>query len=482
MSTSRRFVTVLLAAGCTVVVPGRALASGFATDQFGSDHGSAAQGNAYAVYFNPAAMAGAMSTDITVDTVVAARSVTFNRTPALSPHLPGTTAGSDANSAVYTSSNTGQATLFNVLGAPFVGSVLDFGGSKFRLGIAGYIPFGGQVSWDKRQQFANYPVAPGALDGPQRWSSISTQTSSIYGTIAGAYRIEGLHLGIGASVSVIRTGVMDTRARNLDGSDDVIAPNGGLAEGRSYLDVSGIQVGAAGGLYWEPLSNLHVGASYTSQPNFGTMHLKGNFKLLSGNVGPGTNPESNQTVDLLQAYPDIIRVGAAWRVVPEAELRLDVTWQRWSQFKNQCIVLTGKSCDVNASDGGFANSAAQTNVLLNLPRNWNDTVRVRLGGAYWVQPQTEVFGSFAYESSPVADKDQDPLLFDSTRLYGTLGVRYAFTPHLFGSLAYTYVYFVPVTVNNSDLGSYKPPSNAPNENGSYSQELYVLDGAMSYVF
>ena len=80
---------------------------------------------------------------------------------------------------------------------------------------------------------------------------------------------------------------------------------------------------------------------------------------------------------------------------------------------------------------------------------------MRLGGAYWVQPQTEVFGSFAYETSPVANKDQDPLLFDSTRLYGTLGVRYAFTPHLFGALAYTYVYFLPVTVTDSALGSYR---------------------------
>jgi long-chain fatty acid transport protein len=476
MSTSRRLVAVLVAAGCTVVVPGRAQASGFLTDQFGSDHGSAAQGNAYAVYFNPGAMAGATSTDITVDGVIGARSVTFNRTSPLSPHLPASSQGSDANNAVYTSSNTGQATLFNVLGAPFVGSVLDFGGSKFRLGIAGYVPFGGEVSWDKRAEYANYPQAPGAYDGPQRWSSISTATQSLYGTVALAYRLEALHLGIGASFSVISTGVKDTRARNLDGSDDVIAPNGGLAEGRAYLDVNGVQVGAAGGIYWEPIPTLHIGASYTSQPGFGTMRLKGTFQELQGQGGT-----INDSVDLLQAYPDVIRLGGAWHLVPEAELRLDLTWQRWSQFKNQCIVVSGAACNVNPN-GSFANTAAQSDVILNLPRNWNDSVRARLGGAYWVQPQTEVFGSFAYESSPVANKDQDPLLFDSQRLYGTLGVRYAFTPHLFGSLAYTYVYFVPVTVTDSAFGQYKAPSTSPNENGNYQQELYLFDAALSYVF
>jgi long-chain fatty acid transport protein len=440
-------------------------ATGFLTDQFGSDHGHPALANAYSIYFNPAAMAGMRGSDLTLDGVVAARSLSFNRSASALQ-----TTGPEANDPTYQAANTGQATLFNVLAAPFLGFVTDFGGSSWRLGVAGYVPFGGSISWQKNQQFAGYPGAPGAYDGSQRWASISTTTSSIYGTAALAYRFEKLHLGLGASVSVIRTAVQDTRAHDVDGSDTVTLGSS-IYEGRSYLDVSGVQVGAAAGVYWEPTPSLHLGASYTSQPNFGTMRLNGTFKLYES----GTTLSANS--DLLQAYPDVIRLGGAWRVAPDAELRLDLGWQRWSLFKNQCVVDAGDSCNVNGNG-----SASSTGILVNVPRNFQDAVKVRLGGAYWVQPQTEIFGSFAFETSPVPTAYEDALLFDSTRLYGTLGVRHGFTEHVYASAAYTYVYFLPVTVTDSAYAGYAAPSKSPSENGTYSSQLYILDASISYVF
>ena len=52
-----------------------ARASGFLTDQFGSDRGQPALPSAYSVYFNPAAMAGLDGSQLTVDGVIAAREV-----------------------------------------------------------------------------------------------------------------------------------------------------------------------------------------------------------------------------------------------------------------------------------------------------------------------------------------------------------------------------------------------------------------------
>ena len=449
-----------------------ARAGGFMTDQFGSDHGQPALSNAYSVYFNPAAMAGMKGTDITLGGVVAARSVGYNRpASALSPNCGAASATcTTASDPTYISANTGQATLFNALAAPFLGGVTDFGGSNFRLGLAAYVPFGGSVSWQKT---ASQLGAPGAQDGAQRWASISTTITSLYSTLALAYRIEPLHMGIGLSVSAINSSIKDTRAHNADGSDDVNTANNGIAEGRSYLDVSGWQVGAAVGLYWEPTTTLRLGASYTSQPNFGTMRLNGTFNQWQ----QGTT-EIKQNADMLQAYPDVIRVGGAWRAAPDAEVRLDVAWERWSLLKNQCVVAAGQSCNLKA-DGSIADNSV---VEVNVPRNFQDTVKVRLGGAYWVQPQTELFGSFAVETSSVKSAYQDPLVFDSTRLYGTLGIRYGFTKHFYGSAAYTYVYFMPVTVDDSAYSTPKPPSKTPSENGSYTAQLYVLDAALSYVF
>jgi long-chain fatty acid transport protein len=450
----------------TVALPeSSARASGFLTDQFGADQGQPALANAYSVYFNPGAMAGMHGTEITLDGVLAARSLDYNRS---------TTSGSDGlGDPVYTASNTGQAHLFNVLAAPFGGFVTDFGGSKLRLGVAAYIPFGGELSWGKNATYANSAIAPGGYDGPQRWSTISASTSSIYSTVALAYRLEKARIGIGASFSVVHTSLADVRARDVDGSDDILGPNGTLKEGRSYLNVSGWQPAASAGIYWEATQDgaLRLGASYISQPGFGTMRLSGNFSL--DPTSPGNNP-----ADLVQAYPDIIRFGGAWRLRPDTEVRLDGDWQRWSQFKYQCIVNPGTNC--NADSNGVSNA---TNVKLDLPRDFKDTLKLRGGIAYWVVPETELFASFAWESPPTNKSHEDPLIFDSTRLEGTLGVRHAFTSHIYASLSYTYVYVLPLTVNDSAYSSYPlGPSHSPSANGSYTSELYIFDGALSYRF
>jgi long-chain fatty acid transport protein len=460
------------------VAPRPARASGFATSQFGSDHGQPALGNTYAVYFNPGALAGAHGTEITADGVLAVRSMEYTRSvSALSPSS--TDLGTNPT---YVNANTGKATLINVLAAPFLGFATDFGHSSFRLGVASYIPFGGALSWNKNDVYAGQSVAPGAYDGPQRWAAITASTASFYQTLALAYRFEGARLGIGISGSLIRTTLADVVARNGDGSDDVVGASGGIAEGRAHLDVSGLQFGAAAGVYWEATRDgrLRFGASYTSQPNFGAMRLKGNFREQLGGEAVQAPPVP---ADLVQSYPDIVRAGMAWRVVPEAELRLDATWERWSRFKNQCVVTSGQECNI-AGDGSDSSIAAggSTPIFVNIPRNWKDTVRARLGAAYWIVPETEVFGSFAYETPPVGKGNIDALTFDSTRLYGTLGVRHAFTRSLAAAFSYTYVYFVPVTVTDSNYPNYQPPSRWPSANGDYSSELYLFDAAISYTF
>jgi len=209
-----------------------------------------------------------------------------------------------------------------------------------------------------------------------------------------------------------------------------------------------VQIGAAVGVYWEPKADgtLRLGASYTSSPGFGAMRLHGTFDLTTGsNETPTTTP-----ADLLQQYPDLIRFGGAWRFSPQSELRFDGTWQRWSDFKLPVHRVPGRlvrrqlAGRVDQHDEPQGRPAAQL----------DDSVKLRLGAATWITPETEIFGSFAWESSPVAPANQDPLIFDSQRLEGTLGARHAFGRHLYASLAYTYVYYLPVTVTNSAYGQY----------------------------
>src|SRR5687767_10300190 len=105
--------------GCTAFLAGEreADASGYLTARFGSDHGTPAMPNNFAIYFNPAAMAGMKGTQITGDLSGILRFVSYTRqATALSP--------SEANSGLvnnpsYVQSNTGNNKIVNLLAIPY---------------------------------------------------------------------------------------------------------------------------------------------------------------------------------------------------------------------------------------------------------------------------------------------------------------------------------------------------------------------------
>lgn len=444
-------------------------ASGYLTARFGSDHGTPAAPNPYAIYFNPAALGGMEGTQVTGDLSLGIRAVTYDRSnDALSPSSPAV-----ANNADYVAANTGRAKLLNVVPLPYLGAASDLGIKNLRVGYALYVPFGGMADWTKRT--AN-GYAPGADDGPQRWANISGQILAVYNTAAVAWRFPEAHLTVGANVSLIYHSAKTVRARNVDGSDDVRLGNGGLKEGRSYLDVSGMNLSAALGLYWEPNDDLKLGLSYTSQPGFGTTRMSGTLEQQFGN---DAKPAEKTEVDLLQAYPDIIRLGGAYRTSKTTEVRLDFEFVRWSTFKNQCVVQRGADCNID--DKG--NQPADGKVVLNLPRNWNNAIGVRLGGAVWPVAQVEIFGSVGLTTSAVPKETIDASTIDSTRFYGALGARYAFSKAFALAFSYNPIYFLPVdTKGANNLDTYASSSKSPSADGKYNSIIHLVNvnGTISF--
>jgi long-chain fatty acid transport protein len=230
------------------------------------------------------------------------------------------------------------------------------------------------------------------------------------------------------------------------------------------------------GLWWEPTDGLRIGASYVSQPGFGTMRLKGTFQQQLGGEGSVTPP---QAADLLQAYPDMVRVGAAWSATPKLDVRLDGTMELWSRFKNQCVVEAGGACDV---DGQGKDLSKNGDILANIPRQGQDSFKVRGGAAYRVAQGTQVHASVAVETSSLPTAYEDALLFDSTRIFATVGVHQRVAKGLSFALAYTFVEYLPVTVTGSALSGFDQPSRWPSTDGKYGAQLHAFDVALEYRF
>ena len=476
MPLSRRLLPLLFGATAFIgaTLPGReAEASGYLTTRFGGDHGGPMMPNGYAVYFNPAALGGTTGTTIAGDLSLALRHAHYKRgADALSP-TPNARDRLLADQK-YVNANTGDANLLNLLALPFAGVNTDFGTKSLRAGYAVYVPFGGLASWDRT---SGVPGSPGSTDGVQRWHNISGQILAVYNTFALAYVFGDSGFSLGASVSPVIHHVATVRARTADDSDEIEFANGSLKEGRSLLDATGVNVQATAGVYWQSQNgDIRVGAAYLSQPGFGETRMSGK---LEGRTPAG---DIKQDIDFLQSYPDIVRLGASFRPTERLEVRMDGEFVRWSTFERQCVVLRNKECNINP-DGSPVGGAANQDIVLNIPRNWNNAIGYRAGVGYNLTEQLEIGGSLAFTTSAVPKSTIDASTIDSFRLYGNIGARYNVSKKLAVGANYTHIYFLPVdTKGANQFDTLQKPSQSPSADGKYTSQIGFLNLNVAYTF
>ena len=406
------------------LAPGAARAGGFNVARFAGEHGHAASDSVTSIYFNPAGLALGTGWRVYGEGLFAFRHVSYFRPELAIGNVldPGDTGAGTPVDALDT--NSGEATLNNVIVSPFLGAATDFGVPGLGVGLAFYAPFGGQAKWDKSEAFEGNTQYPGAVDGPQRWSTIEGELRSLYLSAAGAYRLPGPRLSFGVGVNFIRSNIDTVRARTAAGTDDIITDQGDIVEGRSYIDVDGSPSArrpASSGSRWTPVARpLLSGAARLRQPH------------PVGPAGPEARPDrvDETPIRLEQELPDVWRIAWRYRPMDNIELRVAGDYQRWSVFKNQCLLdgTLPKSQNNCALDENGAATPDAEGIIVNIPRSWNDTFGIRGGGSYWFTPELEVNGGLNYDSNAVPDETIDVSLLDQNKLIALAGVRWAVLP------------------------------------------------------
>jgi len=449
----RRTLTLLGFGMACVFAPLPARASGFSVARFSGEHGHPTTSNPTALYFNPAALTQAQGLHLFTDLSLAVRRVSYDRqrAPSDAPD-PADAAGA----------NVGRAVLVNPLFNPVLAASLKLG--NVSLGVGFFTPFGGSVSWNLRPQFAGSRY-PGPVDGVTRFQSIEGEIVTSQLSVGGALRVAGTGLSLGVSASAMRSWINDVRAWSSGGNDVT-------HEGRSLIDVSGYAFGfGVGALYELKQDVLWLGLSYQSRPNVsGGMRLHGSLENDIG--GP-----SGANVDVIYDLPDIIRWGARYRPRPNLELRAFGDYTRFSAFTNQCAVVSGTACEL--TNNGAQRTGAQ--VLQNVPRDFRDTVGVRLGLSVWTSARLEFFSGLGYDSSAVPDSTMEPGLPDWAGTSFALGGRIALGKRVHAALSYTHFVFVPRDVQGR-LAEYAPPSRSPDASGHYAQQVGVGNANLDLAF
>lgn len=452
-------------------------AGGYATARFGGEHGHPATEHPTAMYFNPAGLALGAGTRVYVEGLVAHRSATYDRPVEAIDNLgAGTPDDPDAIAA-----NSGQAELSNLLVSPFLGVVSDLGVDNLALGAGVYAPFGGQASWGTNDRFATSETYPGAVDGPQRWATIEGSQRALYMTAAGAYRLPGPRLSIGVGLNMVSQSLSLVRARNGNGTDDLVTPLGDISEGRSLIEGSDTSLSVGAGILWEPDDRVRVGLSYQSTPGFGESALEGQLTNKFG-----TGEVSAVDTEILLSLPDSFRAGISFRPTAALELRLSGDYTRWSVFERHCVVdraVADRKCVVRA-DGSVDTDAGGSGVLVVIPRDWNDTFGMRLGASYWAARTLEVFGGLGFDSNAVPDETLEGGLMDMNKVVSSVGARYGVMGGAMQLAAsFTNVFYASREVSpRADGDVLMVPSRSPDGAGTYSQSVNLLTLGVLYAF
>ena len=469
---------------CALVCVGSAhpvQASGFATARFSGEHATAADGTPGAIYYNPAGLSLLDGQQLMLEGTLAIRSASYDRAPeSIDPSTLDTAQGAGFSRQQAIDALAGEATLDDIVLLPFVGVTSDLGmpTSPLRVGVAFFVPFGGQSSWNEEAASDSFP---GATDGSGRWYNIEGTIRSMAGALGAAYRIESARLSFGLAGNLYFSQVNTLRARNADGTDNLVTADGGLLEGRSLLDVTGVHFGLGAGVLWEPLPDaLWLGASYQSQPGFGTMELSGTLKNTLG----GAQPSPPLDVVFTQELPDIVRLGVRTRPWPAVELRLGADWTRWSQLREMCLANADVSdleqACATQSDGSLVNSDYTADVAQIFRRRWDDAFGARVGGSYFFGgDELELAGGVGFDSNAIPDSTLDPSLFDMNKVSFTLGSTYRVNAHVALSLTLTEVlYLERDTRGTTGNEALERPSRQPANAGIYRQNTVLISPAV----
>jgi len=319
---------------------------------------------------------------------------------------------------------------------------------------------------------------PGASDGPARWYVIEGTIRSLAAALGAAYRIDAARLSIGVSGTLYRNEVHTVRARNANASDNLVAASGALIEGRSLLDVSGTAFGLGAGVLWEAIERaLWLGASYQSQPGFGTLELSG---TLANTLG-AASPAAPVDVVFTEELPDIVRLAGRVRPHPDVELRAQLSWERWSQLEQMCLADAGVD-DVQAAcateqDGGLRNPQYASDIVQVFDRDWDDTLGVRAGASYFAGSDLELLVGAGFDTSAIPDRTLDPALFDMDKLSLALGAAYRLGAVTLSLTLTDVIYFERDTRDVAGNEALALPSRQPSNTGVYTQNTFLLQPA-----
>jgi long-chain fatty acid transport protein len=138
----------------------------------------------------------------------------------------------------------------------------------------------------------------------------------------------------------------------------------------------------------------------------------------------------DQRVTTSLITPDILQIGVASRPIKSLVLDADVTWYGWAKFRSIDLIFP------NDATGSLRSSQ---------PKNWTNTVNVRVGGEAAVDDSWRVRAGILYDPSPSPADTLTPDIPDSDRINIAVGGSYLHPSGFRMDLGYQFLLFMKRT-------------------------------------
>ena len=413
-----------------IITTGTAAANPFFIGRFdGLDAGPTNQ-SAFAVYWNPAAVAQP-GASVHTHLLVVDRQASYDRVAELNnvtPEWAHINAGKN---------HTGGTGLVPALALRYG---FDVGGFDIGLGIASFVERAGVAHW--RRNLGAPSEYPGAVDGSQRWSALNAELliASVAGCLGVGHSDSGLSLGVTPIMNFASLSTIS--ARNPDGSDRVIDDAGRLAEGRMFVDdATDRQLGMVVGLRYDGVDDLVFGLTWQKEVIY---QLEG-----QGRLTLGTAEETVIDARIQLPVAQAVRYGLDWTLSPRWVLRPMTSWVQWSVMERQ------QALNLTSGDS-----------LMDVPREWMDVWSGRLRVDYVVNDALRLSAGGHYERGATPVRTFEPGSSEADNWELALGGSLQVSSSLRLSSSFTWQEFADMNVTNS--------VNKPLTNGHYTDRRQYL--------
>jgi long-subunit fatty acid transport protein len=304
---------------------------------------------------------------------------------------------------------------------------------KLGLGAGVYIACAGTADWDRHPEAdVKYP---GAYDGPQRWSALSTFMLVV--NYAAGLSATYKWLSIGGAVTYGDAQLSTTKAANPGNTEELFNESGSVQEGRVFLD------DATGGA---PTFNVGLRADF-DELKLGFAYRTSTIYELDGVANIiYSNSESTTPAQVELQVANSFLSSVAYRI-DSLTLRVEHELQGWSVMDQQEIK--------NGKD-----------VLLVLERNFKDSHAYRLRFDYAFKAGLIAHAGISYEEGVTPEAYHEPGLAEHDQLEGGLGVTCPLGDSLSLHSTFFYQHFFDRRVARS--------AQKPTTNGHYTDHRQYL--------